>query len=109
MAQKQRLVAGHHSRVAMADTEDDEECEEVDYRDYYDHLSQSEAIRPICITEGVDFDSMSLLGRIGWWIGSFFKENISKIFQKLFKKCLKVRPKHGTNQSHPSDITFVFT
>jgi len=43
------------------------EDEERDYDDYYDHISRSPSIRPITVTEGVNFSRMRIGKKILWW------------------------------------------
>ena len=38
------------------------------YEDYYEHVAKSSHIRPITVTEGVDFKSFSTSEKIKWWI-----------------------------------------
>lgn len=68
----------------IIDTEEEEGEEDIlysrmgemsppDYSDYYEYLSTSATVRPICITEGVDFSKMSLLQRMWWWVVTFLK------------------------------------
>eukprot|EP00092_Neocalanus_flemingeri_P095620 GFUD01121657.1.p1 GENE.GFUD01121657.1~~GFUD01121657.1.p1 ORF type:complete len:337 (+),score=53.32 GFUD01121657.1:142-1152(+) len=68
--------------VPLLDTSDDEDEElfvnmnkelESKYTDYYQFIANSKSIRPICITEDVDFRNMSFVKKICWWVGTFFK------------------------------------
>ena len=43
------------------------------YSDYYKFIANSKAIRPICITEDVDFENMSFVERGFWWLGTILK------------------------------------
>jgi hypothetical protein len=43
------------------------------YSDYYKFIANSKAIQPICITEDVDFEKMSLVERGLWWLGTTIK------------------------------------
>ena len=43
------------------------------YDNYYQTIEKSRAIRPICITENVDFGQMSFTRKILWWLGTVFK------------------------------------
>ena len=44
------------------------EIEEIkDYSDYYKMMAQSKAIRPICVSEGVNFNIMSSWNKTCWW------------------------------------------
>ena len=77
----------------MDDTSDDEDDElfenvrnsdESKYSDYYQFIANSKSIRPICITEDVDFKNMSFVKKIVWWLGTCLKvlsilENIGHI------------------------------
>ena len=53
------------------DTDLEEEEEETgdmkDYSDYYKMIAQSKTIRPICVSEGVDFNTMSTWTKTCWW------------------------------------------
>ena len=40
------------------------------YSDYYEHLATSEHIRPITITEDVNFETMSTVQKICWWMST---------------------------------------
>ena len=66
----------------MDDTTDEEDNEvfvntnknyDAKYSDYYKFIANSKAIRPICITEDVDFENMSFVERGGWWLGTILK------------------------------------
>ena len=43
------------------------------YSDYYKFITNSKAIRPICIAEDVDFENMSFVERGLWWLGTTLK------------------------------------
>ena len=51
--------------------EEQEEQEETgdmrDYSDYYKMIAQSKTIRPICVSEGVNFNTMSSWNKTCWW------------------------------------------
>ena len=40
------------------------------YHDYYEHVARSQHIRPIAVTEGVNFQKMSSSQKICWWIST---------------------------------------
>ena len=41
-----------------------------EYQDYYKHVAKSKYIRPIAITEDVNFETMSISQRLMWWIST---------------------------------------
>ena len=41
--------------------------------DYYQQLAHSEHIRPIAVTEDVDFETMSFFARFLWWISTVIR------------------------------------
>ena len=43
---------------------------ESEYNDYYEHVARCEHIRPIAVTEDVNFEAMSLSQKICWWIST---------------------------------------
>ena len=47
--------------------EEEEEKEEDTDKDYYETMAQSKAIRPICVSEGVNFNIMSTWSKTCWW------------------------------------------
>ena len=47
--------------------EEEEEKEEDTDKDYYKTMAQSKAIRPICVSEGVNFNIMSTWSKTCWW------------------------------------------
>jgi len=47
--------------------------QEEQYSDYYECIENSKSIRPICLTEDVEFKKMSSVRKCFWWIGTFFK------------------------------------
>ena len=48
--------------------EEEEETEDMrDYSDYYKMMAQSKTIRPICVSEGVNFNTMSSWNKACWW------------------------------------------
>ena len=48
--------------------DEEEETEDMkDYSDYYKMMAQSKTIRPICVSEGVDFNIMSTWNKTCWW------------------------------------------
>ena len=53
------------------DPEEEEKGEETEdmknYSDYYKMMAQSKAIRPICVSEGVNFNIMSSWNKTCWW------------------------------------------
>ena len=53
----------------MVDTEEEDDAEEYvrEYNDYYKAMAESKAIRPICVSEGVDFNTLSAWDTICWW------------------------------------------
>ena len=56
-----------------AEEEQEEEQEEKtgdmrDYSDYYKMIAQSKTIRPICVSEGVNFNKMSSWTKTCWWV-----------------------------------------
>jgi len=66
--------------IPLLDDTSEEEDDEVfvnnyveKYDDYYQTIEKSKAIRPICITENVDFGQMTFTRKILWWIGTVFK------------------------------------
>ena len=50
-----------------ADTEEENEQNFRDYSDYYEAVAESKTIRPICVSEGVDFNILSTCDTICWW------------------------------------------
>ena len=40
------------------------------YHDYYEHLARSQHIRPIAVTEDVNFQKMSSSQKICWWFST---------------------------------------
>ena len=47
--------------------EEDETEDMTDYSDYYKMTAQSKTIRPICVSEGVNFNTMSGWTKTCWW------------------------------------------
>ena len=48
--------------------EEEEETDDMrDYSDYYKMMAQSKTIRPICVSEGVNFNTMSGWNKVCWW------------------------------------------
>ena len=41
-----------------------------EYQDYYKHVAKSKYIRPIAVTEDVNFETMSISQRLMWWIST---------------------------------------
>ena len=41
-----------------------------EYQDYYEHVAKSKYIRPIAVTEDVNFETMSISQRLMWWIST---------------------------------------
>ena len=41
-----------------------------DYNDYYEHVAHTSHIRPIAVTENVNFNTMSSSQRICWWMST---------------------------------------
>ena len=50
------------------ETKNDNTSEE--YQDYYEYVAKSKYIRPIAITEDVNFETMSISQRSMWWIST---------------------------------------
>ena len=48
--------------------EDDHKSEH--YSDYYEHVAHSSHIRPIAVTEDVNFNTMSYSQRLCWWVST---------------------------------------
>ena len=73
----------NHLKSNIVDDTSDEEDNEVfvnvkkfqeeQYSDYYECIENSKSIRPICLTEDVEFKKMSSVRKCFWWIGTFFK------------------------------------
>ena len=40
------------------------------YSDYYEHVAHSSHIRPIAVTEDVNFNTMSYSQRLCWWVST---------------------------------------
>jgi len=66
-------------KYKVEDTSDEEDDEvfvnrnRKMYDDYYHFIANSKSIRPICITEDVDFENMPFTRKIIWWFGTIFK------------------------------------
>ena len=54
------------------------------YKDYYKHVEQSKAIRPISITENVNFNDMSFGQKLYWWLTTFLKVSILYNHSSIF-------------------------
>ena len=73
------------------DDTSDEEDDEVfvnrntnKYDDYYRFIASSKSIRPICVTEDVDFENMPFIRKIIWWFGTIFKvKSVFYVIQTL--------------------------
>ena len=61
------LVAGE------TDTEEGGKENHENYTDYYKAMAESEKIRPISVTEGVDFTVLSRCEVGWWWSGTILK------------------------------------
>ena len=57
-------AAGLKSRSESDDRKSDQ------YNDYYEHVARSEHIRPIAVTEDVNFETMSSSQTFCWWIST---------------------------------------
>ena len=57
-------MSDEESEMSESQTEPDNRR---DYEDYYDHISRSPFIRPITVTEGVNFSRMRVGKKILWW------------------------------------------
>lgn len=71
----------------MDDTSDEEDDEvfvktsDKKYDDYYQFIANSKEVRPICITEDVDFKNMSFVQKLLWWLGTIFKVRTNQSFK----------------------------
>ena len=63
------MIYDSYPRDREVDTEVEDESEEYvrEYKDYYRAMAESRAIRPICVSEGVDFSKLSTWDTICWW------------------------------------------
>ena len=53
----------------LEEEEKEEETEDMkNYSDYYKMTAQSKTIRPICVSEGVNFNIMSSWSKTCWWV-----------------------------------------
>ena len=57
-------TAGFKSRSESNDRKSDQ------YNDYYEHVAHSDHIRPIAVTEDVNFETMSSSQTFCWWIST---------------------------------------
>ena len=65
------LILYYHAVDEDSNDPIDEDCElnltDTFPEDYYENVAKSAEIRPIAVTEDVDFSSMSTLKKIFWW------------------------------------------
>ena len=66
-AARSNLVAGD------TDTEEGGKENHEDYTDYYKAMAESDKIRPISVSEGVDFTVLSRCEVVWWWSGTILK------------------------------------
>ena len=66
------------------------EDEERDYDDYYDHISRSPSIRPITVTEGVNFSRMRIGKKILWWCITTL--NLLRYSDDFFQNLTSINP-----------------
>ena len=57
-----------HDPEATSLSEGDPKSEH--YSDYYEHVAHTSHIRPIAVTENVNFNTMSSSQRICWWMST---------------------------------------
>ena len=69
-------VAGESDTDASIDpeaarlTKGDGDPKSEHYSDYYEHVAHSSHIRPIAVTEDVNFNTMSSSQRLCWWMST---------------------------------------
>ena len=56
--------------AGLSEPRSDSDHKSEQYHDYYEHVARSQNIRPIAVTEDVNFQKMSSSQKICWWIST---------------------------------------